>query len=189
MAAAFPSPRSSGDTPTHVSSASRSRRRRVCWGQVVFSRGASGLGRLGGGVPTRLPQNRFVLHLEGLRGSSVGVVRAEGVGPGVLAGGRAAHLLVALLVGVVARVGRLLAALAAVGALRGKDLLGWRRHGSGSQMLFIPQDRFAGFIQAGSTLILKTQRKLGLKSYTRGDLGAGSVGRLRGFLVDSRRPS
>lgn len=35
-------------------------------------------------------------------------------------------------------------------------------------MLFIPQDGSAGFIQAGSTLTLKTQMKLGLKEYAGG---------------------
>lgn len=127
IAAAFPSPRSweiiplTGRVPLGVSGVGR------VGGQAVFFRVASGWGNLGGGVPTRPPQNRFVFHLEGRLLFSVGVVQAEGVGSGVLAGGRAAGLLVALLVGVVTRVGRLLAALAAVGALRGEELLGWRR--------------------------------------------------------------
>lgn len=114
-------------------------------------------------MPTRLPPTCFVFHLEGLLHSSVGLLQAKGAGPGVLAGRRAAHLLVALLGGVVTRVRRLLAALAAVGALRWKDLLGWSR----SQMLLIPQDGFAGFIQVGSKLTLKTQMKLGLKKIGR----------------------
>lgn len=33
-------------------------------------------------------------------------------------------------------------------------------------MLFIPQDGFAGFVQAGSTLVLKTHIKLKLKKNT-----------------------
>lgn len=119
IAAAFPSPWSSGDDPSskcphrYQPGASRSQRRRP----------SSGSGRIGGGAATRPARSRFVFHLEGLFHSSARVIRAEGVGSGELAGGRAAHLLVALLVGVVTRVRRLLTALAGVGALRGKDLL------------------------------------------------------------------
>lgn len=167
IAAAFPSPWSweiiplTRRVPLGISGV------RCVGGQAVFFWGASGLGSLGGGVPTRLAQNRFVFHPEGLLPFSVGVLQAKGVGSGVPAGGRAAHLFVALLVGVVTRVSRLLAAFAAVGALRGKDLLGWRRHSSWSEVLFIPQDGSAVFIQAGSTLILKTPMKLGLKKIRR----------------------
>lgn len=81
-------------------------------------------------MAARLARNLFVFHLEGLLGSSVGVIRAEGLGSRGLAAGRVAHLFVALFVGVVSRVSRLLTALAGVRALRVKDLRGGRRRGS-----------------------------------------------------------
>lgn len=163
VAAAFPSPCSWRIIPLPLGLSGVG----CVGGQAVYFWGVSGLGSLGGGVPTWLAQNSLVFHLEGLLDVSVGVLQAKGVGSGVVAGGRAAHPIVALLVGVVTRVSRLLAALAAVGTLRGKDLLGWRRHSSWSETLFIPQDGSAGFIQAGSALLLKTQMKLGLKEIHR----------------------
>lgn len=130
----------------------------VRWG-VTFLRAAAGLGSIRRRALTRLvlAPRLLVFQRERLLEFSVDVIQAEGLRPGGLAGGRVAHLFVALLVGVVSRVGGLLTAIAGVRALRVEgpvdDLVGWR---SRAEMLLIPQDGFSGFVQAGSTLLLKT---------------------------------
>lgn len=60
----------------------------------------------------------LVLHFKGLLQLTNGgdVVRSKRLGSGASAGGRVAHLFVALFVGVVSRVSGLLAAFATVGA-------------------------------------------------------------------------
>lgn len=126
-------------------------------------RAAAGLGSVRRAMLTRLAANILVFHRERPLQFSVDVIQAKGLGSGALAARRVAHFLVALFIGVVSGVSGLLTALAGVGALRAKgpvdDLVGGRRHWSRSEMLFIPQDGFAGFVQAGPALILKTRIK------------------------------
>lgn len=87
-------------------------------------RAAAGLGSIRRGALTRLAPDLLVFHRERLLRVSGDVVQAAGLGSGVLAAGRAAHLFVALFVGVVSRVRGLLTAIAGVGALRVEDLVG-----------------------------------------------------------------
>lgn len=93
-------------------------------------RAAAGLGSIRCRLFTRLAPKRLVFHRERLLQFSVDVIQAKGLGSGVLAGGRVAHLFVALFVGVVSGVSGLLTAIAGVRALRVKgpvdDLAGGR---------------------------------------------------------------
>lgn len=99
-----------------------------------------------------------LLHLHVQTLLQHGVFRPHRLGPGAGAGGRVAHLLR----GVVSRVARLLAALAALGTLRVEraedDLPGGRSQGSGSQTLLIPQNCFPCFVQTGPALHLQRNR-------------------------------
>lgn len=124
--------------------------------------GAAGLDGVGGGVTEEGGARRvFVFHSEAL--FELGFVQPEGLRPGAVAAGGVAHLLVAVFAGVVSRVARLPAAVAAVGALRvGRrpvnDLprrRGQRRRG---QALVVPQDGFPGLVQAGSAFNLRACR-------------------------------
>lgn len=93
-------------------------------------RAAAGPRSIRRGAPTRPAPNLLVFHRERRLRVSRDVTRATGPGSGVLAGGRVAHLFVAVFIGVVSRVSGLPAAVAAVGALRVEDLAGRRRRRS-----------------------------------------------------------